>query len=170
MRSLLQSLRSYIRYRMSTTKQSRDQVDESQQLIEVFDVLLRSKQRLQLFDLATQQDLLLNEQKCSYLKAMEIRFEDGTEAQDDEPNQQEMDSVYLLDEDPGQSTSQRKAWDLRLDDGNDFEQLHLIRFEVDKTRRRALHDGEKRSSDKLMKITDIDLWMAGNRHCIVLKE
>ena len=162
-RSLFQSLRSYVRYRTA-----QDRGDGSQQLIEVFDVLLRSKQRLQLFDLSTQQDLLLNAKKSNYMQAMQVRFEGGPEANGG-PGE-DNDSVYLLDTEPEQAESLRHAWDLSLNDGRDFEQVHLIRFEIDKTRYGGAKADDKKSSDKLMKITDIDLWMGGNRHCVVKKE
>ena len=40
-----------------------------------------------------------------------------------------------------------------------YEQIHLLRFEIDKSR-----GAEKKSHS--MKITDIDYWLEGNRHAV----
>lgn len=48
----------------------RGKSDESEQLVEVFDVLLRSKHRLELFDLESSRNVLMNQQKSNYLAAV----------------------------------------------------------------------------------------------------
>lgn len=162
--NVLKSLRQYLRYRF----QSHQHSDESKQLVEVFDVLIRSKQRLQLFDLSTDQDLLLNPNKSNYIKAMQYRFEAAGRYQSE---QAESDSVYILDAEPeADDEEERRLWDIRLNDGADFEQLHLIRFEIDRSNKAPSSQEGQKSSDKLLKITDVDLWMQGNRHCVVKSE
>ena len=79
----IKSLQLYLRHRVGKkdTKQ-----------IEVFDVLLRSKMRLQLFDLKFGDDVLLNQQVNPYLETMKMKFGQ------DQPLMAEEDSVYLTDQ------------------------------------------------------------------------
>lgn len=47
------------------------------------------------------------------------------------------------------------SWDVT---NPEFVQTHLLRFEIDRT-------SSKSKEHKVFKITDIDLFMEGNRHC-----
>ena len=64
----------------------------------------------------------------------------------------EDESIYALDE------IENSLWDV---EHPEYQQTHLLRFEIDRTKTSG-----KRGAEKLMKITDIDLWLSGNRHSV----
>ena len=59
----MQAIKFYFKNRLKSSK--------DEKVIEVFDVLIRSKLRLQLFDLESGQDLLLDTTKNDYLSRMQ---------------------------------------------------------------------------------------------------
>ncbi|CDW77538.1 UNKNOWN [Stylonychia lemnae] len=117
----------------STTNSKKN---EQQKLIEVFDVLIRSKQRLQLFHLQSGKDYM---EIMGYLSKIQNYINDRSVIQQDE-------SVYQFQIDP-----------LQYDINNpEFIQTHCLRFEIDRSR------GVNKTLG--VKITDIDFYLGGNRH------
>ena len=58
----MHAIKFYFKNRLKTNK--------DEKVIEVFDVIIRSKLRLQLFDLESGKDVLLDESKNDYMKRM----------------------------------------------------------------------------------------------------
>ena len=65
--------------------------------------------------------------------------------------------VYVFENDE----KDRKIWDIRMTD--EYDQFHLIRIEID----RSVYSKEAKRKNNLIKITDIDLWMKGNKHSVI---
>ena len=101
-----------------------------------------------MFDLNSGTDVLLRA-NSDYIR----RFQEEERASKKEET---TDSVYELE-----GTIDPSLWDVSRQE--EYWQTHLIRFEIDRTRYSA-KSGNRRSNT--IKITDIDLWMNGNRHCV----
>jgi len=102
-------------------------------IIEVFDVIIKSKHRLSMIYAPTKQNYL--EYKTDYKERILKEFTEKEEAKE---------SVYNVDVD-------KSAYDLN---DPEFTQMHLFRFEKQNGR---------------YWITDIDLYLEGNRHSVSQK-
>lgn len=109
-------------------------------LIEVFDVLVTSKQRLQLFHLDSGSEYICNPNLSDYHQRMHLKF-NATHPIDE--------SVYVVQVD-------KAKYDPAYEN---YEQIHMLRFEIDRSK------GTNKKSYS-MKITDIDYWLEGNRHAV----
>lgn len=112
---------------------------KNQKLIEVFDVIIKSKCRLSLFHLNSGQEYICNPEVSDYLKRMDLKFITSQNAED---------SVYVMDID-------KSLYDPR---NAEFVQVHCFRFEIDRSTKGA------KQGNQGVKITDIDYYLEGNRH------
>ena len=74
-RNLSNALRVYFKHRLESNRIGRKFSNGNDlHLIEVFDVIIKSKYRLQLFDLNEGIEILLNPKKSNYLACMEEKY------------------------------------------------------------------------------------------------
>ena len=118
--------------------------EEKGDLIEVMDVLVSSNRFLRILD-PNGQDLLASPSYFEKLKTQELI----QRQQDIDP-----DEVYDLSGD-----LKPHEYDTR---DPSFKQMHLLRFET----QRSLSDPDSDQQLNVMKLTDIDFYLSGNRHLL----
>lgn len=126
---------------------------ETDQVIEVFDVLIESKNRISCIDPETNKDILLSQ---SYKDKMKQRFHRVSVDSNTEPTEVRSSMREYV-----------PACKYDLEDP-EFRQMHCLRFEIDKSKMaRSLSDPktwEKNPLYKQLKITDVDFFLNGNKH------
>ena len=149
-----------------------DYGEDEDKLIEIFYVLIKTKNRLIIRDVKTKQDIhsqleyinlaesVLNQ--ANYLHRMQKQ--DNPHEEDDEEDAEDR-PVYDL------SSVQQRMYDTRHEE---FFQQHMFRFEIDRTRKIRIKDEDtgaerviRNPNQNVIKITDIDCYLDGNRHLIL---